>query len=91
MHCYKRGSDNYVKSDIIRNKQRYKCNDYNYKFTNTHGRGYPPSMKAEAMQLSSENMGIRSIARYFNCSGFVKWAIDVYKVPKKKFRHQQAT
>ena len=68
MHCYKCGSVNYIKSGIIRNKQRYKCKDCNYKFTNTHGRGYPPRMRAEAMQLYSENMGIRSIARYFKIS-----------------------
>lgn len=64
MYCCQCGSANYRKNGFTRGKQRYLCKDCGYNFTNNHGRGYPLEVQIQALKLYSENMGIRSIARF---------------------------
>jgi transposase len=64
MHCARCGSTDYTKSGKVRGKQRYKCRDCGYHFTNTHGRGYPPEIRLQALRLYTENMGLRAIGRF---------------------------
>ena len=64
MYCCRCGSENHTKSGVNKGKQRYRCRECGYNFTNTHGRGYPPEMQLKALKLYSENMGLRSIARH---------------------------
>ena len=39
MHCLRCGCDSYCKAGFTKGKQRYKCRECGYHFTNTHGRG----------------------------------------------------
>ncbi|MGL4824940.1 MAG: transposase [Alphaproteobacteria bacterium] len=51
---------------------------YGYHFTNTHGRGYPPEIKPQALRLYTENMGLRSIGRILgvNAATMMHWIRD---------------
>jgi hypothetical protein len=68
----------YRKSGKMRGKQRYRCQGCGYHFTNTHGRGYPPEIKLQALRLYTENMGLRSIGRILgvNASTVMHWIRD---------------
>lgn len=63
MHCCRCGSSSHHKSGKTKGKQRYKCRDCGYHFTNTHGRGRPPELRLQALKLYTKNVGIRSIGR----------------------------
>ncbi len=78
MHCFRCGSSSYHKSGQTRGKQRYRCRKCGYHFTNTHGRGYPPLLRLRALQLYTENVGIRSIGRLLgvDAATVVHWVRD---------------
>lgn len=78
MHCSRCGSSDYFKNGKMKGKQRYRCKECGYNFTNLHGRGYPPALKLHALKLYTENVGIRSIARLLGVdpSTIVHWVRD---------------
>ncbi len=63
MYCAKCGHKDYRKNGKMRGKQRYRCLKCGYNFTNTHGRGYPPEVRLQALRMYTENMGLSSIGR----------------------------
>ncbi len=78
MYCSRCGSTACFKNGKMRGKQRFRCKGCGYNFTNSHGRGYPPALKLQAFQLYTENMGIRSIARFLGVSPstVMRWLRD---------------
>ena len=70
MQCPKCKLSNFVKDGIIRNKQRYKCKECNYRYTVIiKSTEKPLSIKRFALQLYLEGLGFRSsIARVLNVS-----------------------
>lgn len=89
MHCVCCGSVSYFKNGKMRDKQRYKCKDCGYNFTNTHGRGYSPEIRIHALRLYTENVGIRSIGRLLGIhpSTVVHWVRDEGKVLMQQLKH----
>ena len=89
MHCVRCGSVEYFKNGKMRGKQRYKCKDCGYNFTNTHGRGYPPELRIQALKLYTENVGIRSIGRLLgvNPSTVVHWVRDEGQSLMQQLKH----
>ena len=63
MYCMKCGSGDYRKNGKTKGKQRYRCVSCGYNFTNTHGRGYPPEIRLQALKMYTENLGLSSIGR----------------------------
>ena len=88
MHCLRCGCDSYCKAGFTKGKQRYKCRECGYHFTNTHGRGYPPEIKLYALRLYTENMGIRSIGRILgvHSSTVVHWVREGGQQLMERFR-----
>jgi transposase len=68
MHCIRCGGTECRKNGVNKGRQRYGCKACGYAFTNMHGRGKPPAMKLQALQLYTENVGLRSIARLLGVS-----------------------
>jgi len=68
MHCIRCGGTEFRKNGVNKGKQRYACKSCGYNFTNMHGRGKPPAMKLQALQLYTENAGLRSIGRLLGIS-----------------------
>jgi len=88
MHCVRCGSSSHHKSGKMQGKQRYKCRDCGYHFTNTHGRGYPPELRLQALKLYTENVGIRSISRLLEVSPatVVTWVRDEGRALMKQIK-----
>ena len=51
LSCKKCACKNYIKSVILKNKQRYKCKDYGCQFTDTPVRGKCPKLKEVSVIL----------------------------------------
>ena len=75
MECKKCQSNKYVKNGFDKGKQRYKCCECGYNFTDTPQRGYPPEIKLQALHLYLEGVGFRAIARFLKVSNVavLKW------------------
>lgn len=67
MKCKRCQSKNYVKAGIVWEKQRYKCKDCSYYFTDTV-QGFPLETKKLAIHLYLEGLGFRSIGRIVGAS-----------------------
>jgi transposase len=67
MNCPKCKSEKKVKDGIVKNRQRYKCKECNYRFT-VEERGLSKSLKKDALHLYLEGLGFRSIGRFLNVS-----------------------
>ena len=67
--CPRCGSVYVVKSGIVKDRQRYKCNDciYYYTVSNKLGSGNK-LQKRQALELYLEGLGFRSIGRILNFS-----------------------
>ena len=65
--CPKCKSGKFCKDGIVRQRQRYKCNNCNYRFT-VEKLGKPGKLKRDALVLYLEGLGFRSIGRFLNVS-----------------------
>jgi transposase-like protein len=75
-HC---GKSNFVKNGFVREKQRYRCRECGYNFTDTPQRGRSEASKALAILLYSMGKGsYRFIGKLLNVS-----AVAVYKWIRK--------
>ena len=68
MICKRCNSKNYVKNGFNKGKQRYKCKDCKYNYTDTPPRGRSLETKLQALHLYLEGLGFRSIARFLKVS-----------------------
>lgn len=67
--CPNCNSENFVKSGIVKNRQRYKCKDCNYFFTvNKHGKEVESYYVNKALQLYLEGLSYREIERVLGVS-----------------------
>ncbi len=65
--CPKCKSKNFCKDGIVKQKQRYKCKDCNFRFT-VEQVGKPNKLKRDALVLYLEGLGFRSIGRILKVS-----------------------
>jgi len=56
-----------VKDGIVKGRQRYLCHACEYRHTVRH-RGKSPALTRQALELSLEGLGFRSIGRLLHCS-----------------------
>lgn len=79
MHCCRCGSGSFYKSGRMNGKQRYRCRECGYHFTNMHGRGFPLETKLWALRLYKEGVGFRGIGRLLEVSNVtvLKWMRDI--------------
>jgi len=68
MHCAQCQSRSYCKNGTTKGKQRYRCHDCGYNFTNTHGRGHSPDKRLAALQLYKEGVGFSGVGRILGVS-----------------------
>lgn len=68
MHCIHCGSRNYCKNGTTKGKQRYRCKECGYNFTNLHGRGHSPDKRLAALKLYKEGLGFSAIGRFLGVS-----------------------
>ncbi|APY07233.1 transposase [Winogradskyella sp. J14-2] len=67
--CPNCGSDNYVKSGIVNNRQRFRCKSCNYNFTvNKLGKKIDDYYVNKALQLYLEGLTYREIERILGIS-----------------------
>jgi transposase len=62
MNCKRCASANTVKAGFVRKKQRYRCGQCSYSFTDTPLRGKPMENKLLCLQLYSSGLSMRRIA-----------------------------
>jgi transposase-like protein len=60
-------STNFCKDGIVKQRQRYKCKNCNFRFT-VEKPGKPDKLKRDALILYLEGLGFRSIGRFLNVS-----------------------
>ncbi len=65
--CPKCKSENFRKDGIVKKKQRYRCKEYNFRFT-VEQVGKPNKLKRDALILYLEGSGFRSIGRILGVS-----------------------
>ena len=65
--CPKCKSTNFCKDGIVKQRQRYKCKDCNFRFT-VEKLGKPDKLKRDALILYLEGLGFRSIGRFLKVS-----------------------
>ncbi len=68
MQCKKCSESKVVKAGFVRGKQRYKCNNCRFFFTETDLRSYPIETKVSAIRLYLEGLGFRAIERLIGVS-----------------------
>ncbi len=69
MECPKCKSNKNIKDGIVKQKQRYKCKECNFRYTVASGSGAKPFyLRKMALQLYLEGLGFRSIGRVLNVS-----------------------
>jgi transposase-like protein len=88
--CPKCGKIEKVKCGFIRGKQRYLCKNCQCRYVNSK-KGYPESVKNEALRYYNEGLGFRRIERFLGMShvsviNWVKQAAEKLKkiVPKEQ-------
>jgi transposase-like protein len=67
IRCPKCQSSAFIKDGIIKEKQRVKCKECNYRYTVLE-RGLGNEIRRQALQLYLAGLGFRSIGRLLNCS-----------------------
>lgn len=60
-------STNFCKDGIVKQRQRFKCKNCNFRFT-VEKTGKPGKLKRDALILYLEGLGFRSIGRFLNVS-----------------------
>ena len=69
IHCPKCQSESYVKSGIVKGRQRYRCKDCQYFFTVLKaGKSIDPYYVVKALQLYVEGISLREIERILGIS-----------------------
>src|SRR5215208_6495669 len=68
LRCKRCGGDEYVKSGLMRNKQRYLCKSCGLNFTNTPARGKPLALKAAAVLLHVSGLSMNRTAKLLGVS-----------------------
>jgi transposase-like protein len=69
MKCPKCESDEKAKDGIVKQKQRYKCKECNFRYTVSSGSGAKPLyLRKLALQFYLEGLGFRSIGRVLGVS-----------------------
>jgi len=69
MKCPKCKSDEKIKDGIVKQKQRYKCKECDFRYTVASGSGAKPLyLRKLALQLYLEGLGFRSIGRVLGVS-----------------------
>ena len=91
VECPKCKSDNYIKSGIVKGRQRYKCTDCNYNFSVIkEGKQIDSYYVIKALQLYIEGVSFREIERLLGVShvSVMNW-VKKYnlKLPKNKEYH----
>jgi transposase len=66
-NCPRCKSENIRKDGIVKQKQRFRCKECNYRFTVEYI-GKPEKLKRDALILYLEGLGFRSIGRYLGVS-----------------------
>ena len=74
MHCHHCGSESYRKNGSFEGIQRYVCKDCGRSFTD-RGERFSKAVKAQALDMHLNNVGIRKIARFVGASppAVLKW------------------
>ena len=68
LSCKRCKSEKFVKNGFDKGKQRYKCKECGYNFTDTPPAGYSPEVKRQAIHLYLEGLRFRSIERILKLS-----------------------
>jgi transposase-like protein len=69
MDCPKCKKGDYCKDGVIKNRQRYRCKNCNYRYTVTHRAGTGDEhIKRQALELYLEGLGFRAISRLLKFS-----------------------
>ena len=66
-NCPRCKNNNIRKDGIVKQRQRFRCKDCNYRFT-VEFIGKPEKLKRDALILYLEGLGFRSIGRFLNVS-----------------------
>ncbi|MET1168835.1 MAG: hypothetical protein ABWW61_02145 [Flavobacteriales bacterium] len=85
-HCPKCDSKNFVKSGIIKERQRFKCKSCNYYFTvQKLGKRIEGEYVIKALQLYLEGISFREIERILNVShvSVMNW-VKTYNIKRPK-------
>ena len=85
-HCPKCNSKNFVKSGIIKERQRFKCKSCNYYFTvQKLGKRIEGEYVIKALQLYLEGISFREIERILNVShvSVMNW-VKTYNIKRPK-------
>ena len=85
-HCPKCDSKNFVKSGIIKERQRFKCKSCNYYFTvQKIGKRIEGEYVIKALQLYLEGISFREIERILNVShvSVMNW-VKTYNIKRPK-------
>lgn len=87
-NCARCNSEKIVKSGVIKEKQRYKCQECNFHFT-VSSKGVSDKIKRFAIHLWLEGLSIRRISRILHISDVAigKWLYPI-KDTLNKFRKQ---
>ena len=69
MKCPKCNSNNYVKDGIVKQRQRFRCKQCNYRYTvKKRSSRIPENLKKSAIELYLEGLGFRAIGRVLGVS-----------------------
>jgi transposase-like protein len=69
MHCPHCDSQNIIKSGLVKGRQRFKCKDCSYQFTNlSKERGKPLWMKLEAVLMYLSGMSMNATGKLLGVS-----------------------
>src|ERR671928_2094781 len=68
LHCKRCGSEEYVKNERMRGKQRFLCKACGLNFTDTPARGKPLAMKALAVLLYVSGLSMNRTAKLLGVS-----------------------
>jgi len=85
-HCPKCDSKNFIKSGIIKERQRFKCKSCNYYFTvQKLGKRIEGEYVIKALQLYLEGISFREIERILNVShvSVMNW-VKTYNIKRPK-------
>ena len=88
-HCPKCSSASYVKSGIIKERQRYRCKECNYYFTvQKLGKRISDYYVVKALQLYIEGVSYREIERILGIShvSVMNW-VKIYKIQRPQIQH----
>jgi transposase len=87
MHCPHCDSQNIIKSGLVKGRQRFKCKDCSYQFTNlSKERGKPLWMKLEAVLMYLSGMSMNATGKLLGVSAqsVLNWVRDFGEVNYEK-------